>query len=99
MEILKYMSVMIEYPLLAALPAITFGILFFVSKKRFVRVAAISWFVYLPYEYAMKFRILCSDECNIRIDLLLIYPALLVISFVGLVYSIKAVYRKGRSRK
>ena len=90
---------MIEYPLLAALPAVIFAILFFVTKKRPVRVAAISWLVYLLYEYAMKFRILCSDECNIRVDLLLIYPALLVISFVGLVYFIKAAYRKGRIQK
>jgi len=30
------------------------------------------WPAYLPYEYAMKLRILCSGECNIRVDLLLV---------------------------
>lgn len=33
----------------------------------------------------MKFRILCSGECNIRIDLLLLYPALIIISAVGFI--------------
>lgn len=39
------------------------------------------WLAYVIYEYGMKLRILCSGECNIRIDLLLIYP-ILVLLFV-----------------
>jgi hypothetical protein len=31
----------------------------------------------------MKLRILCSGECNIRVDLLLFYPALLVLSAIA----------------
>lgn len=97
MEILRYMAVLIEYPLLALVPVIVFGFMFFITKKRIVRIAAIFWLVYLPYEYAMKLRILCPDECNIRIDLLLIYPALLIASFVGLVIFIMTVYKKSHA--
>jgi len=32
----------------------------------------------------MQERILCSGECNIRIDLLVIYPVLAVASLIGL---------------
>ena len=32
----------------------------------------------------MYLRILCSGECNIRIDLLLIYPMLLMLSVLAL---------------
>jgi hypothetical protein len=31
----------------------------------------------------MKLRILCSGECNIRVDLLLFYPLLLVLTVLG----------------
>jgi hypothetical protein len=49
-----------------------------------VLIAAVSWGLYVPCEYAMKWRILCSGECNIRVDLLLIYPLLLGLSIAAL---------------
>ncbi|MBL8177883.1 MAG: hypothetical protein JNK48_24615 [Bryobacterales bacterium] len=48
-------------------------------------VASFSWFGYGLWEYGMKTRILCSGECNIRVDLLFIYPLLIVISGWALV--------------
>jgi hypothetical protein len=33
----------------------------------------------------MRLRWLCSGECNIRVDLLLIYPLLLATTVVGIV--------------
>ncbi|MDP3702244.1 MAG: hypothetical protein Q8R72_15210 [Hylemonella sp.] len=39
-------------------------------------VLALLWIAYAVYEYLMYTRVLCSGECNIRVDLLLIYPAL-----------------------
>jgi hypothetical protein len=32
----------------------------------------------------MKLRILCSGECNIRVDLLLLYPGLALVSVLAL---------------
>ena len=49
-----------------------------------VLVAAGSWFCYLPYEWGMKLRILCSGECNIRVDLLLIHPLVLLVSLAAI---------------
>ncbi len=48
------------------------------------------WRAYFPYELGMKLRILCSGECNIRVDLLLLYPVLLLLSLVSLVVFILA---------
>ena len=85
MDILfRNMAVLIEYPLLAAVPGAVFAALFVASRKVLVLAAAAAWLAYLPYEYAMKLRLLCSGECNIRLDLLVLYPALLLISVVGL---------------
>ena len=53
-------------------------------------VAAIAWLVYAVYETAMARRILCSGECNIRVDLLLIYPLLLALSLAAVVAAYRA---------
>jgi hypothetical protein len=36
------------------------------------------WLLYAVYETGMQQRWLCSGECNIRVDLLLIYPLLIL---------------------
>lgn len=84
MEILRFMAVLIDKPWLALILAALFGLLFTASKSRWALAAGILWLVYAAYEYAMKYRILCSGDCNIRIDLLAIYPALLLLSVAGL---------------
>ena len=87
------MAVLIEHPLLAAVPGAVFVALFAVSRKLLVLIAAVAWLAYLPYEYAMKLRLLCSGDCDIRLDLMVLYPALLIISVVGL-----AVFARVRVR-
>ncbi len=89
MDFYGTIEVLIEYPFLALGPAAVLFFLFLVSKNRFILITAITWFAYLPYEYAMKFRILCSGECNIRIDLLLIYPVLIIASLVSMVLAFR----------
>ena len=44
---------------------------------------------YMPYEMAMHLRWLCTGECNIRIDLLLIYPVLLLLSLAAVVAAVR----------
>lgn len=78
-------AVFTRFPSLAALPAVLFFLLWRWRKKRSAWNAGIAWAVYLVYEYSLKLRILCSGECNIRVDLLLIAPVLLLMSFVALI--------------
>ena len=85
MDFFRILAVLIEYPFLAVAPAAGFFYLFSLSKARLILITAISWLAYLPYEYGMKFRLLCSGECNIRVDLLAIYPLLVVLSLASLV--------------
>jgi len=87
------MAVLVESPWLAAMPAAVFLWLFAASRKIFVLITAAAWLVYLPYEYAMKLRILCTGECNIRLDLLLLYPVLAGLSALGLIVSARALAR------
>jgi len=92
----RVMSIFIEYPLLAVIPSVVFLGLYLVTRRRFVVVMALVWLVYGIYEYAMHERILCSGECDIRVDLLAIYPALVVASVAAL--AVAAVGLRARLR-
>ena len=45
-----------------------------------VVTVGVVWVLYALYETGMHQRWLCTGECNIRVDLLLIYPILLLAS-------------------
>jgi hypothetical protein len=79
------MSLFIAYPFWAGIVGVVFLVLFRVSRRRASAVAGVVWLLYGAYEMAMRLRWLCTGECNIRVDLLLIYPVLLVISAFALV--------------
>ena len=80
---------LIDRPLLALLPAGLFIFLWVSSRSRWSLAAAVTWALYAGYEYGMKARVLCSGECNIRVDLLLVYPALLVVSGAAIFRSLR----------
>jgi hypothetical protein len=82
---LQAMAVLIEAPLLAALPALLLLGVHLWSRRRLALVAALAWLAYVPYELGMKYRILCSGECNIRVDLLILYPGLALLSLAAVV--------------
>jgi hypothetical protein len=73
----------IQWPLAALLPAAVLGGAFLIRRHPLIGVAAGLWAAYAVYESLMKARILCSGECNIRIDLLLIMPLLYLASLVA----------------
>lgn len=77
------------FPLGALLIAAVFAVLCLRSRKVLPGVVAASWAAYAVYEYLMHLRVLCSGECNIRVDLLLIYPVLLLLSIAGVVTAIR----------
>jgi hypothetical protein len=79
-SLIEYLT---DYPALAALPGLVFLGLYRFARRRSVLGAALAWLLYGLYEYGIKSQILCSGECNIRIDLLVIYPVLLLVSIIG----------------
>lgn len=71
-------GVYISSPIVALIPAILFGLIFFKIRGKLIGVTAILWLLYSIYETLMFLRITCSGDCNIRVDLLLIYPLLII---------------------
>lgn len=90
MDIGVFLGVFIEWPFLALLPAAIFAALYFRRRRVAVLVATLAWLAYFPYEQAMKLRILCSGECNIRVDLLLFYPVLALLSLIAIIAYVKS---------
>jgi len=90
------MSLFIAWPWLALVPAIVFGALYARSKRPRLAIAALAWTAYAVYEYGMQRRWLCTGECNIRVDLLLLYPVLSILSVVAVVAAVRATRQPAR---
>jgi hypothetical protein len=79
------MAILIAYPWLAALIGVP---LLELGRRRGHRPmvgAGVAWLLYAVYETGMKQRWWCSGECNIRVDLLLVYPVLLLLTVAGVI--------------
>ena len=82
-------SLLILAPWLALVPAALFGLAYRRRPSGVVLLAAAAWALYAAYETAMAMRWLCSGECNIRVDLLVIVPALLLLSVAALLAALR----------
>mgnify|MGYP006883060614 CR=1 FL=1 len=80
MNLETVLGAFIIFPLGALLIGVIYLRLFFKSRRWSCFIAGLLWSLYSLYESLMYLRILCTGECNIRIDLLLIYPLLLALS-------------------
>ena len=84
------MAILIQYPFLAAAIGVVLLALGRWARRRTVTAAGLVWLLYAAYETGMQQRWLCTGECNIRVDLLLIYPLLLAVSAVAAVSLLRA---------
>jgi hypothetical protein len=75
---LSAMAILVQYPYLAAVIGVLVLALGLRTRHRTPAGVGVVWLLYALYETAMQQRWLCSGECNIRIDLLVIFPALLI---------------------
>lgn len=85
----------IERPLGAFIPALLFAAGFAWSRRALPLTAAIFWALYAILETLNKARITCSGECNIRADLLVIYPLLWIVSIAGVIALLMGRKRRG----
>ena len=83
------MALFIQTPWLAFIPAALFFAVYGRSGRRFTLVTGVLWLLYGFYELAMKRRWLCTGECNIRVDLLLIYPTLALLSLAAAIQALR----------
>jgi len=73
----------IIFPLGATLIGALYLRMYFKVKAKISLLTGILWIIYSIYEHLINTRLLCTGECNIRIDLLVIYPLLLAMSLIS----------------
>lgn len=96
-------GIFIQFPWLATLIGTGFLLAWRNWRKhRSLLLPASAWITCSVYEALIQADITCSNECNIRIDALLIYPALAIISllpFIQLALNDLIGVQKGGSRQ
>lgn len=93
--VFRALGIFMVYPWLAALIGVLFASLGWKARRWGVVTIGAMWMLYAGYETGMQQRWLCTGECNIRVDLLLIYP-LLVLTFIG---AARSLYRANQARR
>jgi hypothetical protein len=83
------LAIFIAYPLAAFGVSVLLMALYGARRAPAVLNTAVLWSLYGIYEFLMYRRVLCSGECNIRVDLLLIYPALLLATLWAIVRAVQ----------
>ncbi|QQG37163.1 MAG: hypothetical protein HYS17_05220 [Micavibrio aeruginosavorus] len=83
---------MLPFIITGLVSALGFAVLWSYSRGRTALVTGGAWFAYALYEIGIQ-RI-CTGECNIRVDLLLIYPLLLILSLLSLFFVIRQRLRR-----
>ena len=91
------LGVFIQQPWLAAAIGLLFGILGWQKRRWGVVTVGVIWVLYAVYETGMHQRWFCTGECNIRVDLVLIYPVLLLLS-IGAALSLRRPADRARRR-
>ena len=94
MDLFLPMSIFVRQPWLALLAAVVLLAASWRTRSRIGFASAILWLLYGAYESAMRLRVLCSGDCNIRVDLLVIYPLLAVAALVGIAAIAHAGFRR-----
>jgi hypothetical protein len=95
MALFRWMGIFAGYPWLVLLPVALFFYIGIAAKSRFATATAIFWLIYGMYEWLMYARVLCSGDCNPRLDLVFIYPVLLLLSLAALIgYARRASLRR-----
>jgi hypothetical protein len=79
------MAIFIDHPLVAA----PIGLLLIAvgrwTHRGLATTAGVMWLLYSLWEFAIKQRWTCRGDCNIRADLLFIYPVLFIASVAAIV--------------
>ena len=83
--VFRTMAVFIEHPLLAAVIGLLLVALGRSVHRGLAMTVGVMWLIYSLWEFAIKQRWLCRGDCDIRVDLIFIYPVLLIGSVAALV--------------
>jgi hypothetical protein len=88
------MSELLGISAYALIPMTIFLIIYFASKWRPALFTSVIWFCYVLYELGMKYGPLCSGDCSIRPDIIILVPLLIAGSVGVAIWSVVAIARR-----
>lgn len=91
---MNILQMLILCPYIALIPTFVFGVIYFKFHNKIIGLTTVLWLLYFIYETLNLLRITCSGDCNIRVDLLLIYPILLIFSLISIVKVTKILIKR-----
>lgn len=94
----RTLGIFMVYPWLAAVIGVLFVTFGWRVRRWGVVTTGAMWLAYAAYETGMQQRWLCTGECNIRVDLLLIFPVL-VISSIFAAMSLRQASKSRRQQR
>ena len=90
------MLTLLGIPQLAVVVGLLIAACYKLTRTRLALVTGVLWILYGIYEYLVQMRVLCTGECNIRVDLLLIYPILLIYTIASAIRVGKVLWQRHR---
>jgi hypothetical protein len=85
-ELPTFLYLLVDNPLLIAIPVVLFAALALLSHSTTAGAAAVAWNLYLIYELGMRAELFCSGlDCMRRTPLYVVYPVLALVSLLALV--------------
>lgn len=72
---------------LGVLCALVMGVIFLWRGMPAAAAAAILWLCYALFELLQYVRLVCAGDCGVGLDLLLVWPLLVVVTLVALKHS------------
>lgn len=77
----------------ACLFGVVAGVVWQATRERAIGVVSLMWLIYAIYESLMAGRVLCSGECSIRVDLVVLVPIMLGVT-AGAIAKVEMKRRK-----
>jgi hypothetical protein len=56
------------------------------NRRRLIAITSALWALYTLYELSISLGFTCPEGCNIRVDLIIIFPILLIMSALGIIF-------------
>ncbi|QNM81691.1 hypothetical protein H8M03_06315 [Sphingomonas sabuli] len=81
---LDVFTLFIANPWLALVPAVVMLLLWRIGPSRVALAAGVLWLLYFLWELSIKLQLTCGEDCDIRVDLLLLGPLLLAVSVAAI---------------
>lgn len=94
MDFATAFSVFVNHPWLALLICLPLLALYAWLKQPRLLISGVAWLAYFWYEFLISKGAICPEGCNIRVELIVLYPMLLALTVTALVAAGKARWGK-----